>query len=256
VLTPARASLHKGVAVNCFNGSAAALATYTRTLDMHVVITGLLCNDARAAELRDALKGADSARVLLGTDAPHLTPTALMQRPYPKINVPCTLPHVAAYLALLRAGCAPPPLSADEIAAANAAAHAQATAAVTAVVSATTSGAAAAAAASAPKAALPSHDAAAIALAADIGTLAVQTTRTARLVYALPTPVRSTATLDPRFGCTGVTHNANVYKHVVPRVPVAKPTTTAAAAALPAGITEADVFLYKRKVCEGVLCAQ
>ena len=100
VLKQHRASLlPDGVMVNCFSGDAAQLKAYTQELNAYVGITGLLCKLDRSQDLTAALEASPSLeRLVVGTDAPYLTPFT-MGAPFPKFNVPETLPHTVARLA-------------------------------------------------------------------------------------------------------------------------------------------------------------
>lgn len=90
-------ALPAGGIVNCFNGSAEQLDAYTKR-GFLVCLTGLLCNDARAADLRVAIAHAPLNCIVIGSDAPYLTPFT-MERPFPVHNEPRTLPHVAVQVA-------------------------------------------------------------------------------------------------------------------------------------------------------------
>lgn len=88
----------RGGIVNCFNGTAEQMEAFIERGFM-IGLTGLLCNDARAeAELRPAVSSGGPThveRLVLGSDAPYLTPFN-MEKPFPPKNEPRTLPHVAA----------------------------------------------------------------------------------------------------------------------------------------------------------------
>jgi hypothetical protein len=87
------------VAINCFSGDAAQLKAFTEELNSYVVITGLLCNLERSVDTTAALTATPTLdRLLVGSDAPYLTPFT-MGAPFPKCNVPETLPHVVARIA-------------------------------------------------------------------------------------------------------------------------------------------------------------
>jgi hypothetical protein len=91
--------LADGVAINCFSGDAAQLKAFTEELNAYVVITGLLCNLERSVDTTAALTATPALdRLLVGSDAPYLTPFT-MGAPFPKCNVPETLPHVVARIA-------------------------------------------------------------------------------------------------------------------------------------------------------------
>jgi len=85
--------------VNCFDGTAEEMR---ELIDMgfYITWTGLLCNDGRAEALRSVVANGVPDKYLIGSDAPHLIPFN-MEKPYPKCNRPCTLPHVVAMVANL-----------------------------------------------------------------------------------------------------------------------------------------------------------
>jgi TatD DNase family protein len=82
--------------VHCFTGGPAfARACLDRGL--HIGVTGWVCDDRRAADLRAALPHIPLDRLLIETDAPFLSPRDL---PAAKArNEPAFLPHVAAAVA-------------------------------------------------------------------------------------------------------------------------------------------------------------
>ncbi|KAL6072821.1 Hydrolase TatD [Balamuthia mandrillaris] len=90
-------ALRDRAVVNCFTGSEEALQAY---LDMgfYIGVTGFICNEARGAELQKVVAGIPLDRLLLGSDAPYLTPFT-MPKPYPKYNEPAYLPHVLVAVA-------------------------------------------------------------------------------------------------------------------------------------------------------------
>ena len=82
--------------VHCFTGTRAELQTY---LDMgfSIGITGWICDDRRAQDLRDAVAVLPLDRVLLETDAPYLTPRNV--KGLSRTNVPENVRYVAKTLA-------------------------------------------------------------------------------------------------------------------------------------------------------------
>lgn len=82
--------------VHCFTGSKDTLERY---LDMgfFIGITGWICDDRRAGELREAVTVLPLDRVLLETDAPYLTPRNI--KGLDRVNVPQNIKYVAAELA-------------------------------------------------------------------------------------------------------------------------------------------------------------
>ncbi len=81
--------------VHCFTGNKETLRTL---LDMgfYVGITGWICDERRADELRDAVSILPLDRVMLETDAPYLTPRGFH---LPRTNVPQNIVYVAQGLA-------------------------------------------------------------------------------------------------------------------------------------------------------------
>jgi len=85
------------VVVNCFTGSETELDEYI-SLDSYIGITGILCNDDRGPHLKKLVRKIPLNRLLLGSDAPYLTPFN-MSRPFPKRNEPQSLPFTLWMLA-------------------------------------------------------------------------------------------------------------------------------------------------------------
>ncbi len=92
-----RPDLAGGVA-HCFTGGPAELEAYL-ALDLHVGITGWICDERRAGPLRDAVGRLPLDRVLVETDAPYLLPRTLRPRPASRRNEPAFLPEVVRELA-------------------------------------------------------------------------------------------------------------------------------------------------------------
>lgn len=88
--------LCKRAVVHCFTGDRDTMETY---LDMGfmISITGWICDDRRAKELRDAVAGLPTNRVMIETDAPYLTPKNVPG--LSKVNVPENIRYVAKDLA-------------------------------------------------------------------------------------------------------------------------------------------------------------
>lgn len=86
----------KNSVVHCFTGDRATLEKY---LDMgfSIGITGWICDDRRAGDLRQAVKMIPLDRVLIETDAPYLTPKNVPG--LPRTNVPQNIRYVARDLA-------------------------------------------------------------------------------------------------------------------------------------------------------------
>ncbi|WP_370850933.1 TatD family hydrolase [Megasphaera sp.] len=81
--------------VHCYTGDKKTLA---KMLDMgfYIGITGWICDERRAAPLRDAVSILPLDRVLIETDAPYLTPRGFH---LPRTNVPNNITYVASTLA-------------------------------------------------------------------------------------------------------------------------------------------------------------
>ncbi|MBQ4465311.1 MAG: TatD family hydrolase [Oscillospiraceae bacterium] len=82
--------------VHCFTGTRAELETYLE-MGFSIGITGWICDDRRAQDLRDAVKILPLDRVLLETDAPYLTPRNV--KGLDRTNVPENIRYVAETLA-------------------------------------------------------------------------------------------------------------------------------------------------------------
>lgn len=82
--------------VHCFTGNKDTLKKY---LDMgfYIGITGWICDERRASELREAAAYIPSDRILLETDAPYLTPRNIPG--LDRTNVPQNIRYVAQELA-------------------------------------------------------------------------------------------------------------------------------------------------------------
>jgi TatD DNase family protein len=105
-----RPRLVGGVA-HCFTGDREQLAAYL-DLDLHIGITGWICDERRGGALRAAVPHLPLERLLLETDAPYLLPRDLRPQPASRRNEPKFLPHVAAAVAAIMG------LPLDELAAA------------------------------------------------------------------------------------------------------------------------------------------
>ncbi len=80
ILKTYRDHLVDGV-LHCFTGDKKALFNYL-DLDLHIGITGWLCDERRGLNLQKLVKNIPLARLMLETDAPYLSPRN--QRPKPK----------------------------------------------------------------------------------------------------------------------------------------------------------------------------
>jgi TatD DNase family protein len=100
VLEPMRRSLVGGVA-HCFTGGPRELDAYLK-LDLHIGVTGWVCDERRGAELRAAVPLIPLDRLLVETDAPYLLPRDLEPKPRHRRNEPQFLTHVLERVAALR----------------------------------------------------------------------------------------------------------------------------------------------------------
>lgn len=88
----------RGAVVHCFTGSAAELEAYL-ALDLHIGITGWICDERRGLELRSLIPRIPRDRLMIETDAPFLLPRDLAKRPRDGRNEPAYLPQVLAAVA-------------------------------------------------------------------------------------------------------------------------------------------------------------
>ncbi|MGD8379847.1 MAG: TatD family hydrolase [Gammaproteobacteria bacterium] len=90
-----------GAVIHCFTGSRKELYDCL-DLDLHVGVTGWICDERRGLELREAVTEIPPDRLMLETDAPYLLPRDLSPRPKTRRNEPAWLPHVARTVARCR----------------------------------------------------------------------------------------------------------------------------------------------------------
>jgi len=90
---------------HCFTDGDEALARLL-DLDLHIGITGWICDERRGAHLCPLMERIPEGRLMLETDAPYLLPHDLPEPPKDRRNEPAFLPHVAARVAACR-GVAP-----------------------------------------------------------------------------------------------------------------------------------------------------
>lgn len=90
IIRPFRDQLSAAV-VHCFTGEKRALYAYL-DLDLHIGITGWICDERRGTHLHPLVRDIPSERLMLESDAPYLLPRTL--RPRPKQNEPAYLPEV------------------------------------------------------------------------------------------------------------------------------------------------------------------
>ncbi|MAG57103.1 MAG: hydrolase TatD [Planctomycetes bacterium] len=87
--------------VHCFTGTADEADAYL-DLDLHLGVTGWICDERRGVHLRDVVKRIPGDRLMIETDAPYLLPRDLRPRPKTRRNEPQWLPHIAATVAECR----------------------------------------------------------------------------------------------------------------------------------------------------------
>ena len=87
--------------VHCFTGDERALDTYL-DLDLHIGITGWICDERRGTHLHPLVGKIPSERLMVETDAPYLLPRDLRPRPRGRRNEPANLPHIVERVARLR----------------------------------------------------------------------------------------------------------------------------------------------------------
>ena len=102
ILTGLRQHLRAGV-IHCFTGEREDLYRYL-DLDMHIGITGWICDERRGYHLHNIVKDIPPDRLMIETDAPYLIPRDLPTDFTPKLaskrrNEPCTLKHIAQTVA-------------------------------------------------------------------------------------------------------------------------------------------------------------
>ena len=98
ILGKHRGKLTGGV-VHCFTGTAATVERYL-ALDLHIGITGWICDERRGASLVEAARSIPLDRMMIETDAPFLLPRTLgREAAKARRNEPAFLPEVVKALA-------------------------------------------------------------------------------------------------------------------------------------------------------------
>jgi TatD DNase family protein len=100
VLRRYRQQLVGGVA-HCFTAGIDEARAYLE-MDLHIGITGWICDERRGHHLREVVKHIPADRLLIETDAPYLLPRDLQPKPQTRRNEPMYLPHVLMALAEAR----------------------------------------------------------------------------------------------------------------------------------------------------------
>ena len=88
--------------IHCFTGDQTSLFNYL-DLDLHIGITGWICDERRGQELQKIAKDIPLNRLMLETDAPYLLPRTMNHTTKKKINEPAFLPWVLSAVADQRA---------------------------------------------------------------------------------------------------------------------------------------------------------
>jgi TatD DNase family protein len=100
ILREHRASL-PGAVVHCFTGASAHLDAYL-SLDLHVGITGWICDERRGRDLVALAPAIPERRLMIETDAPYLLPRNMPAPPRDRRNEPAFLPYVLQAVAAAR----------------------------------------------------------------------------------------------------------------------------------------------------------
>lgn len=100
ILREYREALPAAVA-HCFTGSGAELSAYL-DMDLHVGITGWICDERRGAHLLDIVGQIPANRLMLETDSPYLMPRTIKPKPKTRRNEPANLTYVLATVAAAR----------------------------------------------------------------------------------------------------------------------------------------------------------
>ncbi len=82
--------------VHCFTGNKAELFDYL-DMDLHVGITGWICDERRGEHLKSLVHNIPPGRLMIETDAPYLLPRDLKLKT--RRNEPMHLPHIANVIA-------------------------------------------------------------------------------------------------------------------------------------------------------------
>ncbi len=90
-----------GAVAHCFTGTAAELDEYL-ALDLHIGITGWICDERRGEHLKPLMARIPAGRLMIETDAPYLLPRSLRPRPASRRNEPAFLPEVLRVVAEAR----------------------------------------------------------------------------------------------------------------------------------------------------------
>ncbi len=95
-----RPRLVGGVA-HCFTAGLEEARAYL-DLDLHIGITGWICDERRGQHLVEVVRHLPAERLLIETDAPYLLPRDLKPMPKSRRNEPMHLPHILETIARAR----------------------------------------------------------------------------------------------------------------------------------------------------------
>ena len=87
-----------GMVVHCFTADKKALYRYL-DLDLHIGITGWVCDERRGTHLHPLLKDIPANRLMIETDAPWLLPRTIEKKPKNRRNEPAFLPWIVQTVA-------------------------------------------------------------------------------------------------------------------------------------------------------------
>ena len=87
--------------IHCFTGDEAQLERYLE-MDLHVGVTGWICDERRGTHLRELVARIPPERLMLETDSPYLLPRDLEPRPKSRRNEPMHLAHILDSVAACR----------------------------------------------------------------------------------------------------------------------------------------------------------
>ncbi|MCE9685950.1 TatD family hydrolase [Shewanella sp. AS16] len=87
--------------LHCFTGDRAMLDACL-ALDLHLGITGWVCDERRGQELAALVPDIPDDRIMIETDSPYLLPRNLRPKPKSSKNKPEYLPHISEHIAGLR----------------------------------------------------------------------------------------------------------------------------------------------------------
>jgi TatD DNase family protein len=79
--------------VHCFTGTREELHAYL-DLDLHIGITGWICDERRGLHLRELVRDIPRDRLMLETDSPYLLPRTIKPAPKTRRNEPAYLAYV------------------------------------------------------------------------------------------------------------------------------------------------------------------